>query len=44
MSEIKKTVLNIIAKQIKKTAFKAAGMTSYWGAYQPKEPLNMRKY
>nr|WP_312580179.1 cyclic lactone autoinducer peptide [Sedimentibacter sp.] len=38
MKNIKKTVLSFVARQIKNTAISAAGTTSYWGAYQPKEP------
>lgn len=42
MKDIKITVLSFVARQIRNTAYLAAGTTSYWGAYQPKEPKNMR--
>lgn len=38
MKNIKKTMLRFAADQIKKTAYAAGGTTSFWGAYQPKEP------
>lgn len=43
MKNIKNEVLKLAAKQIKKTAFDAAGITSYWLAYQPKEPKMLNK-
>jgi cyclic lactone autoinducer peptide len=45
MNNIQKKLLIIAANQIKKTAIIAAGTTSFWGAYQPKEPkiLNTNK-
>jgi cyclic lactone autoinducer peptide len=44
MKNIKKTVLSFVARQIKNTAISAAGSTSYWGAYQPKEPKCLSLY
>lgn len=42
MKNIKETLLKFAARQIKNTAYSAAGTTSYWGAYQPKEPKSIR--
>ncbi|WP_326910858.1 cyclic lactone autoinducer peptide [Sedimentibacter sp. MB31-C6] len=42
MNNMKKTVLGMIAKQVKKTASSAAGSTSFWGLHQPKEPECLR--
>lgn len=39
MKNIQKKILKNTADQIKKIAFAAAGTTSFWGAYQPREPL-----
>jgi len=38
MERIKHIILKNIAEQIKKTAQTAAGTTSQWNMYQPKEP------
>lgn len=43
MKGIKKEILRFTAEQIRKTAYAAAGTTSFWGAYQPKEPNMTRK-
>ncbi|WP_313346263.1 cyclic lactone autoinducer peptide [Sedimentibacter sp.] len=38
MKELKHIILKNIVVQIKKTAQTAAGTTSQWNMYQPKEP------
>lgn len=38
MKELKHKILKDIVEQIKKTAQIAAGTTSHWNMYQPKEP------
>jgi len=38
MNNTKKKVLELTVRQIKNTAYSAAGVTSYWLAFQPKEP------
>lgn len=43
MKNAKEKVLKLAAKQIKNIAFTAAGVTSYWLAYQPKEPKILKK-
>jgi cyclic lactone autoinducer peptide len=43
MINLKNSILQFVAKQIKETATLAAGATSFWGAYQPKEPKNLTK-
>ena len=42
--KLKKEVLILISKVIKTSAISAAGSTSYWGMYQPKEPRDISKY
>lgn len=44
MKNIKKKLLIFMAEQIKNTAYAAAGASSHWGAYQPKEPTNLSNY
>lgn len=40
--KLKKEVLRLLSKAIKTTAISAAGSTSHWGLYQPKEPKNIK--
>ncbi|WP_326906536.1 cyclic lactone autoinducer peptide [Sedimentibacter sp. MB31-C6] len=43
MKNIKEKILKLAVKQIKNTAFSAVGVTSYWLAFQPKEPSNLKR-
>ena len=40
--KLKKDVLLLLSKVIKTTAISAAGSTSHWGMYQPKEPKSFK--
>lgn len=42
MKNVKEKILELVVKNIKKTAFSAAGTTSYWLTYQPKEPKSIQ--
>lgn len=39
----KMTVLKMVAKVAKVSAVKAAGSASWWGCYQPKEPVQIKR-
>jgi cyclic lactone autoinducer peptide len=43
MKNAKEKALKLAVKQIKNIAFAASGVTSYWLAYQPKEPRILKK-
>ncbi|NYB75553.1 cyclic lactone autoinducer peptide [Sedimentibacter hydroxybenzoicus DSM 7310] len=39
--KLKEEILILASKAIKTSAISAAGSTSHWGIYQPKEPKNI---
>ena len=41
--EVKKSVLNVVAKAVLETAKAACGAASHWECYQPKEPAALKK-
>lgn len=44
MNMTKKAILKMVAKVAKVSAEKAAGSASWWGCYQPKEPVQVKKF